>query len=1215
MPLNIDSFTRVSDSSWFGSRDIKVTGGGDAAVKLGNRVFSQSKRVNDATMAAFKAALVEKFGVFGENAFDTVLGHRREMHKSLRACDVKATLSSLETIRRNRVVDEINRQLDTSPKMLSLSGGRQSEVRRLAAEAWEAAVDLSALKTPSDISALASRIVEGALGRENGLFSKSGAEDSPAEKNFSVEAGTERESKGADPVGLRNLKTVMEAGSTSVADKMGRGLAGAGMRLNRSETNPMLLEKLKTNGVEPGFIYRNDWSAADSKGLMSDADSPANKAALEELKKADGAFAAKCEGKGVREQVLLAGRAHPAAMAAASELLVEEAAKLALGDAGEGRGENPVLAGLAKALKGQFTLASDLQLLAKCFSAPTNAGKKVLEEAKLDLFARIRDAVMSVGPGNPLYGRSNVFRHFADRSIVKLDYNENDRFSAGKTASAGTFMRPERILTTRKPVFGRIYRFTSRQSADTISAGAVTEALANDLTRIAGVPSQELEIVRGQYSDGHPKIMLAAKFAQGYKDLEAGMLKDGRVTPPPGAEPGMKMESLGKYKAFFLVTADRDGIGKRGQNKGFVGGRFFAIDPGHSLEGNGKYLEISDDLSFRDTYGKSSKPRFDNFSVFDDDTRFAKLEGVLNLRELVRSGKSRDLFDSYRAAFDPAEKGISPAERALRKKITAEIDAKQAEFDESAARLFETMESQLALYDDLADDGPEIQKNAVETVANLEKLTSPTTWVSKKGKVELEHLETVPGTRVPWKAFVLNGNIVFQTETKMSGDTGEKLRSLAAAAGIDMGEGWLTDALGVSRIVVPKDKAARFFEVFSERNVQKLTHPEEFAARMDGRDTLKMAKTYRPVPYSPPVADPRPLMKSSDLPDVLDVPACGRVYKLPKIHYEGLLTERTSLHRPRNVAELRSLLMAQLQRGFEVFGALSSGRTNLFRPTRENIVALTYAIHALALSKGEFMYRGSFSIEDKDGCFAQWLDKAQDVYLRTSTHAKPYQKCMVDGHLNMPRGYDVPPGAGGLLNGMRTFHYFTIPDMPNLEAGRGASGPGRRLFLKCETFGIFCSTAHFHPFAKSGAMSKGMRTRTYRPGDVFESIRHGASLFASFFTPKEAAGIRKENLTVAQKGAIEAAVGRLRDSGLDAQAEILVSERVLDGAGLNKLFSNLGYILDNMMPEDGEKRAVLTDVFDGLVGSLEQSTVNPGLSAANRIGNEIMIDARDLRMS
>ena len=121
--------------------------------------------------------------------------------------------------------------------------------------------------------------------------------------------------------------------------------------------------------------------------------------------------------------------------------------------------------------------------------------------------------------------------------------------------------------------------------------------------------------MRGKYSDGHPKIMLSAKFATGYKDMEAGMLKDGRVVPPKDAPADLEMEPLGKYKAFFLVTADRDGVGSRGQNKGFINGKFFAIDPGHSLEGNGKYLDVSDDLSFKDTYGRSTKPRFKNFSV------------------------------------------------------------------------------------------------------------------------------------------------------------------------------------------------------------------------------------------------------------------------------------------------------------------------------------------------------------------------------------------------------------------------------------------------------------------------------------------------------------------------------------------------------------------------------------------------------------------------
>ena len=79
------------------------------------------------------------------------------------------------------------------------------------------------------------------------------------------------------------------------------------------------------------------------------------------------------------------------------------------------------------------------------------------------------------------------------------------------------------------------------------------------------MPAQELEIVRGEYSDGHPKIMLAAKFANGYKDMEDGMLQDGRAIPPknPDGTKGPEPEPLGKYKAFFLLTADRDGIGKR----------------------------------------------------------------------------------------------------------------------------------------------------------------------------------------------------------------------------------------------------------------------------------------------------------------------------------------------------------------------------------------------------------------------------------------------------------------------------------------------------------------------------------------------------------------------------------------------------------------------------------------------------------------------------
>ena len=1198
MPLTLDSFRSIANNAVITSRDIEIHGkGANATARLGAYVFSAGKKANDATMAAFKAALEKEYGVFGTHAFDTVLGARSQMHKSLRACDVKAALSKLDSVKQMRFAGELNRQLDTNPKFRMLSPELRQEIRTAIASEPFKGVDPKACKSQADIAHMAVK-------RLNDAIHDKRTGDAGEDIALGGRKKVEQESGAREPTGLRNLKKVFNDKETSVEDRIKRGVLGSGMRVNRSDTNPVLLDKLKTNGVEPGFIFRNDWSKDDTNGFMADINSPESRKALDELKAKNPDLAARCEGKGLREQIMLAGRAHPAGMAAAAEFVLEEAVRLALQP---DRMKNHPFADLAKALQNYFA-PQDLKRLENAVSDPKN--KAILQEAKTELFTEIRDAVMNVRPGDDFHSFSPIFKHFSDRAIVKLDYNESSKFSSGDTASAGTFMRPERVAVGRK--MGQLYRFTSRQSADTISAGAVTEALANDLTRIAGVPSQELEIVRGQYSDGHPKIMLAAKFADGYKDLEAGMLKDGRVVKPKGAPKSLQMESLGKYKAFFLVTADRDGIGKRGQNKGFVGGKFFAIDPGHSLEGNGKYLKISDDLSFKDTYGTSSKPRFNNFSVFDDDTFFSKMEGVINLRQRAEAGEFKKVFDDYRAAFDPKEKGISDAEKALRTKICADIDKKEAEFNESLKKILDVSANNLNLYDDLAKDGPAIQQGAIETVANLEKLTSPTTWVSKKGQVALNHLEVLPESRVPWKAALKGDNIVYYCETKMSFETTDVLEGIAKSAGAIFER----DALGFCRLVVPKDRAEQVFAAFSEENVQRITHPEEFIARQEGGDGLKAAKTYKPVPYAPPKPDPRPLLDPKTLPDFIDVPAryFGATYsiKFPRIHCVGLLSARSSVHRPRTIGELRYLIESQINRGNEVLGALMSGKTHLFEPTRENIVALTYALHATALKKGEFMYRGSFSIEDKNGEIARWLDKANDLYIRTSTHAKPYQSARVDGHLNMPRGYDVPTGAGGLLNGMRTFHFFTIPDSDGLKNGGNGNGPRRRLFLKCETFGIFCSTAHLRIFSKPASVAEGMKTRGYRFGDILESIAHGSSLFVSLFTPKEAPGIRKENLTKIQKDAILWAQNKLRTK-YPQLAERLTAGNVLDGAGLNKMIDNIAWILDHM-PEDEDERAWITDVLDYMSAPLEGNFGNEKYGdTGNRLGNEIMIDEKDLR--
>ena len=1170
--MNIESFRQVANSAWVTSRDITVQGEGDKAVaKLGNYIFSQGSKANDATMAAFKAALEKEYGVFGTHAFDSLVGTRSQLHQSLRAMDVKNVLSSLTAVKAARVTGEIVRQLDTSPKMLQLSDGMRKLVREDIKAGRFSGINLVAIKDTGDVVKAASDRIDRAIADARRNAGKADASDHEIEGA----EGTGGQAKPNEATGLKNLGVSFQDSDTSVEDQIKKGTLGVGMSVNRSEDSQMILEKLKTNGVEPGFIYRNDWTTSDTRSYMARIPPDADRAAI-----------------------LKEGRASKFGMAAVAELIIDLAVSHTHCDI---KLPDPVRE-LGEAILEKYVL-SDLENLTSPEKADT------LRKIKTEYFTQIRDAVMSVGPKNAdgtdseLYKMSPVFRHFNDRGIVKLDYNEGDRIFTKDAAHAGSFMRPERI---RNRKLGQIYRLQTASSADSISAGAVTEALANDLTRVAGVPAQELQILRGKYSDGHPKLMLAAKFAEGYKDMEDGMIRDGRAVPrtnkdgTKGAEP----EPLGRFKAFFLVTADRDAVGRRGQNKGFVNGKFFAIDPGHSLEGNGKYLKISDDLSFKDTYGSSTKPRFENFSVFDDDTRAAKLRGVLEMRELQKSGAFKKVFDDYRKAFDPNEGGISDAEKTLRGRIITEINAKEKEFNESINKLMRVAGMQLELHDDLKELAPQVNRDdAVETLANLEKLTSPTTWVSKRGQVALNHLEVLPESRVPWRAHVEGDNVVYYCDKPLSKAVQNTLRAMLANC---PGAFLNVDGQGTTKIIIPVVGHEDAFRALSEENVIKLTHPEEYMATKAGEDRLKIAKTYVP-PAPEPRADGRPL-ESADLPATLDISVLGTKITLRRGHFEAMVMNTPEAGRPRSVAELRHFLSARVARGNSILKALYAGKVYRFEPSRENITALTVAIHAAALKKGEYIYRGAFSVSDPNGSIARWLDTAPGLYQRTSTHAKPYQSLQVDGHLNMPRGYDVAPGMKGLLNGMRTFHYFTIPDNDHMNDVDRGSGPNRRLYLKCETYGVFVNTIHAKFSKKADSRTEEMKTRGYEFGDICESIAHGLSLFGSKFTSKNAEGIRKENLPEKAAEKISDLEKMLKAAGYIEFAAAAL-KGVHDGGGVRRLMENINNALMESHGEDMVEALVIVndalteirDLFENLNGELE-----------NRMGNEVLVEANDI---
>ena len=1173
MTDKIQAFESIANSTMFGNRDVVV--GQDNKVRLGNLVFSEKKTTNESTLKAFRQALSQKYGVFGEHAFDTTLGSRAQMKKSLRACDIKKTISTIEKVKGFRFKNEITRQLDTDPKFRELPPAARKTIRENLVHTPFSGINLETIKNENDLfDKVAERI-------SHEIDNVIHDEDYKEEALGNV-ITDEHEIQDNEATGLKELKNIVQKKGTSVEDKIKPGVIGTGMQVNRSITNPIIFDKLKDNGVEPGYIYHHDWSLNDTRSLMMDFESDESRQILENLKNQNNKLKEACGTLPLREQIMLCGHAHPAVMSAIADYVIEKEMK------------NPE-SEMYKAFEKQFS-----------YYEPENY--RIVDEniLKKTLFIQIRNAVLNIKDG-PDYDKSPVFKHLTDRHILKLDYNENQRVKLKKAAHAGKFMRPERVVLNRK--FGSLYRLTSAQKADDISAGAVTEALANDLSRIMGIPTQDLRIVRGKYSDGHPKIMLQAKYAEGYKDLEKGYIKNGRIVSPNGE----KLEKLGKYKAFFLVTADRDGIGSRGQNKGFAKGKFFAIDPGHSLEGNGKYLEVDDNLTFKDTFGFSTKPRFNNFSIFDDDTRFAKLQGVINMRDMKESEKIQALFRDYRKSFDPHEEGISDAERALREKIISQIDVKEKEFNESLQKILNVSANQIHLYDDLENEGPAVQEKAIETNENLEKLTSPTTWVSKNGTVPLEHLQVNSETRVPWQAHVEGDSIVYHCDEPLSAAAKKMLEAFANNSG-----GVLEIAAdGTAKLTVAKENRDKFFDTFSEKNVIRTTHPDESIERSNGGTGLVAAKNYKSH-LSQIIIDNNVAPQAGfEIPQKLTVRIGDSDVIFEKKQYEDMIKETPEAQRPKSVNDLKEIIAARVNKGREIMKDVLNGNGFRHQATTRNVACLTLAFHAATMNKGEYNERGSFSVADPRGRLYQWLDSCKEIYTRTSTHAKNYHHETVDGHMNMPRGLDIPTGMGGLMGGMKTLHYFTIPLV---------KGQPRRLFLKTETHGIYNSTISAEEDQKS--RSPGMQCRGRRSTDIKESILHCGSLATVFTRKGDGRGNRKEDFPNSIRVAMHNAASRLKQVGFKDEADKLI-EGNNDGifrkenGGIRKLLENMVKIQQTYADaNDTVSSEKIAGIFSDLMlviqdyaDETQDGNKKRTGDIKNRIGNEVMLENEDFNFT
>ena len=363
MPLNIETFRRVADSAIVTSRDIAIQGEGDnASAKLGNYIFSQGSKVNDATMAAFKTALEKEYGVFGTHAFDTYVGTRSQLHQSLRASDVKKVLSNLTAVKAARLTGEIIRQLDTSPKMLQLSADIQRLVREEMKNCRFRGINLVAIKNSDEIIKLASDRIDRAIAD---VKARNGIQDAPDHEIGGAVAAAQA-AKPNEAVGLKNLSVAFQGSDTSIEDQIKKDLVGVGMSVNRSADSQIILEKLKTNGVEPGFIFRNDWTQNDARSYMAQIPPDADRAAI-----------------------LQEGRVSKYGMAAAAELIID----LAIRHTHAGIKLPDRVRDLGEAILEKYSLAEVDNL-----TSPEKAD--VLRKIKTEFFTEIREAVMSVGPKN-----------------------------------------------------------------------------------------------------------------------------------------------------------------------------------------------------------------------------------------------------------------------------------------------------------------------------------------------------------------------------------------------------------------------------------------------------------------------------------------------------------------------------------------------------------------------------------------------------------------------------------------------------------------------------------------------------------------------------------------------------------------------------------------------------------------------------------------------
>ena len=805
MPISLEykglsSFELLASSCSAGRILVKENG-----TKIGYKGIHEKTDydANVETMKCFKKALREKYGIFGENAFDTVLSDRFLAKQGLRGKDVNATIAKVDKMRMVRIHAEVVRQVVCSPLMAGRDAFNDENIRKTIGCNVEKRVLAECKKTGVvESEAKLAQIVMKALAKELGKEEWNDVLESDTKSKsllpgaWAVKAETlPKAVNTTDAVGLRNLPAkpqltsrngglLLENGQDGVAYRVKTGRLTTGMRINNGNANPIVLRALKGKGVEPGFIYSNDWRVCDTKAMMRTA------------------------------------KQGEKSLAAYAEALIE-------------RYKSRPSTAIGKAIDWASRQESVPRLTQR-------TKKEWMAAIKALAFAAIRDEIVNPTDTEIAAQFPGVGTRFRTRYLVKLDYGGADRSKLhyGKTDSGGDFVRSARVknfpdkksLVFRNGKFcGFNRKFFSNHicfstTAFEVNVGAVSEALANDLMRVTGIPSQALSLSLGKYSDGKPKFLLQAEVAENYHDLEDGdednknIVKDGYLTKDA------KIIDVAKWKIPLLMLGDRDAIGSHAQNKGFIrnaqGVRtFFAIDPGKTLSGRPR--TVYDDFSFKRDFKDKEAGWFMNFTIFDDFKRSEKFAGVLLLADEALERKYEKIFNDYRTKINELFRN-----RAIDKKlcdaILERIDKMHTELFAEREHIMTVFGPQIKLYRDVIrrTGRKESAEQAIDALDLVEKLSSPTSTRSSDSAdaTDLEYRRILPGKRVRWTAqFDTLGNLQLKATTKLTAETYRDVKNGLSRCGASKFAWFKRELDGTVSIKVTNANLEKFLEKINEK--------------------------------------------------------------------------------------------------------------------------------------------------------------------------------------------------------------------------------------------------------------------------------------------------------------------------------------------------------------------------------------------------------------